>query len=388
MNSIKTYIGISSLFSASRMAIGATTVVYLIQKGVGLKEIALIKIIQALVVFLGEVPTGFIADKFGRKASILLSTMSAIISFMLYFYGDHFYEFALAEVFNALTLCLWSGAFDALVIQNLKDRKEQLNLGQLFSKMAIYESAGIMAAGYLGSVVGDFNLSYPFILSTVLMITCLIFILFIPEKKCKHTQEKKISLKETISEIKNSKHLYVFFGLFLLIQFAYQPILHYWQPYFESFENVSAEFLGRVFFMYVAGFSLFNFISNKALKTQKLTSEQIVHFGSFVMIFMSLGLFLTTKLEIALIIFVLIQGIGNALRNQLSSIMNLQLEDHNRATAISAVSFISRLGMFVSLGIIAIMGKVVPVQAFFLLTALGFVGVMLVGGNKAKFSIF
>lgn len=378
MNSVKAYIGISSLFSASRMGIGATTIVYLLQKGVGYKEIALIKIIQALVVFFGEVPTGFIADKFGRKTSILLSAICAIISFMLYYYGSGVYDFAIAEVFNALTLCLWSGAFDALVIQNLKEKGEELHLGQLFSKMAMFESAGVMVAGYLGSVVGNVNLSYPFIFSSVLMLICFIAILFIPEKKCEITAQKKVSFKETLSEIKESKHLYVFFGLFLLVQFAYQPLLHYWQPYFESFESVTTEFLGRVFFMYVAGFTAFNFLSNKALKTEKLSSEQIVNYGGVMMVCMSLGLVLTNKLEIALILFVLIQGVGNAVRNQLSSIMNLHIEDHHRATVLSAVSFISRFGMFLSLGVIALIGKILSVQAFFILTSLGFLGFMLV----------
>ncbi len=59
---------------------------YLLNHGIGLTEIVLTQTIYAIFVFLGEVPTGILADKLGQKVSIMLGYLFNVLgaSFLIF----------------------------------------------------------------------------------------------------------------------------------------------------------------------------------------------------------------------------------------------------------------------------------------------------------------
>ena len=186
MNLGKYYIA-SALFSASRMGIGATTVIYMLSKGVSLGDVAIIKIVQAVVIFFTEVPSGIVADKWGRKLSIQISCICAIFGFLSFILVPNFIGFSIAEVFNALTISFWSGAFESLAVDNTKaDKRESGFIQYFFHKINKYGALAIMMAGLIGGWLGESNLIYPFYFSSTLMLISLIFItLKLPELRGK-----------------------------------------------------------------------------------------------------------------------------------------------------------------------------------------------------------
>ena len=64
---------LSALFQTFRMFTGATSTVYLINKGILENEIAALKMLQFIIVIAVDVSFGYIADKYSRKLSILLA---------------------------------------------------------------------------------------------------------------------------------------------------------------------------------------------------------------------------------------------------------------------------------------------------------------------------
>ena len=63
MNSItRRFLGVDMLFEGGRMFVGAIGAAYLISRGVSLPQIATLKMIQAMVILIGEVPTGVLGD--------------------------------------------------------------------------------------------------------------------------------------------------------------------------------------------------------------------------------------------------------------------------------------------------------------------------------------
>jgi MFS family permease len=161
INTFNKLLLIDGLFEGGRMFTGATSVAYLLQSGLSLKNIALLKSIQALVVIVAELPTGIMADALGRRLSLFLSIILSIIGFSLFFLGTHLNTFIIAEVLTALALCLWSGAFEAFAIDkvNLSDK----TMDEFFHKNSTINSSLVLIFGLLGGWLGAHGLNWPYL---------------------------------------------------------------------------------------------------------------------------------------------------------------------------------------------------------------------------------
>jgi len=88
---------------------------YLAYKGMSLTQIGLLEGLFHVTSFLMEIPTGSIADIFGRKTSRVLGSVFWVISSITMLYGNNFFHFALAMTLMALSYNLESGAGQALI---------------------------------------------------------------------------------------------------------------------------------------------------------------------------------------------------------------------------------------------------------------------------------
>ena len=162
---------IYSLFAAGRMGTGATIVIFMLANGSSLADIAAIKLVQGVVILLAEIPTGLIADLYGRKKSVLAACFSAILSFAAYYFGRDVHWYYAAEILNALAISFWSGAFNALVVDNNPDLSRRgLTLDVVFSRMATFGSVATMFGGYVGGLLATKHLAAPFLFSSAIMV--------------------------------------------------------------------------------------------------------------------------------------------------------------------------------------------------------------------------
>ena len=98
---------------------------YLAFKGLSLFQIGLMETIFHVTSFLMEVPTGAIADLYGRKTSRVLGRVADVISTALILLSKDFTGIAVGFVFSALSYNLESGAGDALVFDSMKQLGEE-----------------------------------------------------------------------------------------------------------------------------------------------------------------------------------------------------------------------------------------------------------------------
>ena len=75
-----------------------TIVLFYESYGLNIEQIVLLKTILSLSVLLLEVPSGYLADLWGRKACLVLGSGVWIASWLIYCIGTSFTEFAIAEV--------------------------------------------------------------------------------------------------------------------------------------------------------------------------------------------------------------------------------------------------------------------------------------------------
>ncbi len=94
---------------------------YFTSYGLSLTEISLLQSIFSIAYFTLEVPTGYISDRYGRKASIIVGTIILVMWYLFYrIVGDGFWTFALAEIILALGWTCISWSDSALLYDTLK----------------------------------------------------------------------------------------------------------------------------------------------------------------------------------------------------------------------------------------------------------------------------
>lgn len=99
---------------------GASWVALLALRGFSLIEIGVLESIFHIVSFCFEIPSGVIADVFGRKKTLVMSQVVSLISSILMILSTGFWTTAFAIGFNALSYNLSSGTREALAYDSLK----------------------------------------------------------------------------------------------------------------------------------------------------------------------------------------------------------------------------------------------------------------------------
>jgi MFS family permease len=131
-----------------------------------------------------EVPTGVVADTWGRRASYLLGSVTLAVSTVLYWlaWQAHapFWAWAATSVLLGLGFTFFSGATEAWLVDALKFTGFKGNLESVFAKGQIVAGAAMLSGSVLGGLVAQWtNLGVPYLLrGLALVVTFAVAFLF------------------------------------------------------------------------------------------------------------------------------------------------------------------------------------------------------------------
>lgn len=362
---------------------GAISVSYLLARGLSITDIGLIKTIQALTILVGEYPTGILADIFGHKKSLLLALISTFFGFLLFAFGDSLAAFIFAEILTALSLCFWSGAYEAFAIERGNLAEEHGLMDRFFHMNQGLNSLSSLTFGVIGGFAINVSANLPYLLGGGFFLLALFLTLSIPFSADRYGKSLRLidSLKE---HIKNSFSLGFFnpalFPLFLitiLVQFSIQPLLHLWQPLFSSFNATAIGLHSVVYGSYTLAIAAAGFISVYCSKHSWFSSNKTLAL-LFVFVCTCYTAFsFSNDWLIALVLFSLLQGVLSTSRTMIGIKINNNISHDFRASILSSLSLFSRFGMLFSLQWIQILSKngtneVVGIFKYFSLTSILF----------------
>lgn len=147
-----------------------TIVLFYEHYGLNIEQIVLLKTILSLSILVLEVPSGYLADLWGRKACLVVGSGVWVASWLIYCTGTSFTAFAIAEILAGVAGSLISGANTALgydtLIQLGKEQYYQVWEGRLGAIAGIAEAV----CGIIGAAIASINLVYPFYFQTVCLV--------------------------------------------------------------------------------------------------------------------------------------------------------------------------------------------------------------------------
>lgn len=115
--------------------------------GLSMHEVLELQALFGFAVVIFEVPTGYVADLFGRKASVMLGSFLSGICFSCLPFANTYSELAMFEVVIAIAATLVSGAEDAIVYESIPS---VANRRQILGSFRVWSLAGETSAAILG----------------------------------------------------------------------------------------------------------------------------------------------------------------------------------------------------------------------------------------------
>ena len=130
--------------------------------GLTMKDIFLLQSVYSLTLMTLEIPTGYFADRSGRKTSILLGAILGFTGYLAYSLSFGFWQFVLAEVILGVSQSLVSGADSAMLYDTLAVAKQNEKYTQLEGRVTSIGNFGEAFAGIIGGLLAVSSLRTPF----------------------------------------------------------------------------------------------------------------------------------------------------------------------------------------------------------------------------------
>ena len=251
-----------SIFTSSAGCTIPTVVVFWQSTGMNLLEGNLLQALFAICVVAFEVPSGYIADIFGRKKTLVYAAFFYALGYVFYSQGHGFWSFALAEVILAFAISLISGADCALVYDTLLSLGREQEFSKYWGEIKLFQMVSMAAGSIGGAFIASFGLRYPYIIAVTGEVIAFVFALQMIEPP--RIQVQPQSFREHVREVwdvfrlclVNNHEIRWSCALGGATFASLQVGLWLYQPYYEVI-GVKLHYFGLIFALYhlAAGFS-------------------------------------------------------------------------------------------------------------------------------------
>lgn len=332
----------------------AIFVIYLIAINFTVTEVGLILAMTSLLIILFEIPTGVIADVFGRKLSTFISLFSNAFAILILFLTTNKLWIFISAIIGAISFTFRSGAEEAWNIDYFLHYGKKKYLNRILSRQkSIFSITGFIALSISSALLILFKNTYGFInvvrvmflIESILLFIISAIILITKEpyfkKKVvssyfKNTiKESKIVLKKSIKVIKlNQRLLFLFLGC-IVLYFGTTAISSGWQIQFKN-NNINESFFSIIM-------GVCNIISFILLSlNEKITKKVGGVYGAI--IFSIFGFAIINMLfsfnlgGLLILVFLVISGLSTIFSLNTSIHLNKLIPSKVRATIISLKS--------------------------------------------------
>jgi len=331
-------------------------------------NVTLIFAIESIAMTLFEIPTGAIADLFGRKKSLIVAKLFTLIGFIFLYIGGDMFMFILFALFNAFARSLSSGTNYAFIYDTLKDENKEMHYKKIIGTYSALWPFGAMAGSLIGGYLATISLSLPVLLTIIPISIAIILSLFLKEPKYEKEEHRNI-LKHMIESskiiISDFQLILIFIAGFLV--WGLGESMHRLVSLFFTFKEIPIIYFG-VISAFIFGFSsIGHYLSHDV-------SEKIGDKNTLILSTIGTPLFLliaTLTTSYTSAIFWAIPSIFFGLRNPvINHLINLDVASSKRATIISTYNFMCRLGIAVFAPVIGYYIELYTINTAFKISAI------------------
>ncbi len=357
------YLAISFLIDLMPAFFFATYQLFLLERGLDLFQINMINVAFMAANFFLEIPTGAIADIWGRKRSTQIGILFLGLSFLTYYFAPSFWFYVLAEIIGAIGATSISGALEAWYVDGQKVFGTYEHQDKTFAREQQWKQLAVVIGSVIGAQVGQINLALPWLMAFfVSMIVLIIVSIIMTNDEIKQDKKIKISFapiattaKESIRYGLKNQEVMKLIGLGFVLSISLMALNMQWPSLFKSYGWQTKD-LGWLF----ALIALTNSLGGRLAPHFKKRHNQEFHaliFSQAITVMGILGAGLVFGPRVTLSFFLLHQ-VGRGMFEPLQKdLLNKAITHTNRATILSFASMISNSGKVIGLVISGLIAK-------------------------------
>ncbi|MGC6470045.1 MAG: MFS transporter [Flavobacteriales bacterium] len=325
------------------MLIMPIVVLFFQENGLSLREVMILQGSYSFMVALMEIPSGYIADVFGRKKTLILGAVTSFIGFLIISLSFNFWPFLLGEIFLGLGASFISGADSALLYDSLVESKREKEYTKVEGTTYGIGNFSEAIAGICGGFLADISLRLPWYFQLIIAALIIPITLTLVEPTVHQKNRLQTSLKAIWEVVKftliENKYLRWIILLSSSIGLATLTIAWFAQPYFKSID-LPLKYFGIAW----AILNLSTGISSiNAYRIENILNKKTILLS--ISILVSLPVVLINSyggfIGLSLLLFIyLIRGFATPL---LRNYINEKTDSTIRATVLSIRSFCIRL---------------------------------------------
>lgn len=315
---------------------------------ISLTQVQILQSWFMLWIFILEIPTGAVADYFGRKYSLVLGAVVVAGAALIYGSVPRFEVFLLAEFLFAAAMALISGADSALLYDALKEAGRENESKKIFGKAHSFYLLGILLSAPIGSfIAARFGLNAPILASAIPFIAAAAVAWTIKEPKIHEaTSESKRYLeivKNGLSFFRGHKTLRLLALDAIVVASAAYFVIWLYQPLFIRL-NVPIFYFG-FFHALLVGSEIV--IANNFVRLEKLFGgpKSYLRFSAIITGFVFLLTAVFPNIIMVTLFVILAGGFGLTRMELMSAYMNRFIPSEQRATVLSSISMFRRFAL-------------------------------------------
>ena len=316
-------------------------VLFFESKGLSLTQIMILQGTYSLFVALFEIPSGFFADIYGRKNSLVIGSIFLFLGYVIFSFFSGFNEFLFAEILLGIGGSLISGADSAILYDTLLEIKEEDKYTKIEGRTYAIGNFSEGIAGVLGGFLAMTSINMPVYIQTIVMFLSIPIAMTLVEPKSSYKLAKSFSSIITVVKdtfiYQRKLRWYIVYSSSMGI--ATLSIAWFVQPFLMEIDTPIIYYgIIWAFLNFTAGItSYYSYLFNKH---NLLIYISLIMITSLILLGFNISYF-------GLIFIILIYLLRGVITPKLRNLINMNSTSERRATVLSLRSFVIRISFAV-----------------------------------------
>lgn len=318
------------------------------KNGLSLASIGIVLSAFQVSKLLFEIPTGVIADRYGKKSSVTIGFILGICSLILMVILQNYYSFFIGMCISGLAYTFCSGALDSILIDNvIRYDSALLSKTNQISRILYY--VAIATSSILGGIVATYSYDLVFWITIGIQIgSTIIFSIFIEDDSHNRTFahdkselfEKQVGIKPAFDYLyTNKKYIHlILIGVFVSVSMI--PIDSYYSIFLYS-QGLSTVTIGCIIAIQFTFSSFIGLILERYIKN--FSDQLVVLIFPLTMMVAFLGFAIVSNTIIRILLYFLGLLIFCLYAPRVHLLLHSHMQHSYRATILSIDSLLKSL---------------------------------------------
>ena len=322
---------------------------YMKYVGLSFSQYAFLESLLTILIAFFEIPSGYLADRLGRKKLYLISQTSYIFSKVIVCMFPSFPVAIASTIIAGVSLSMSSGNLEAVYYEAFATEDKVDDLRRLYGKAMSLTFITSIFASIIGGYLASIKMTLPIIVDTTVIAIGVLFTWWLLEEAPGGEKVETfignsglIGFKETFERLFRYEGLILFTLISSLVFATLRVSYTFYQPYMQS-SGVKLEYFGFVF----AGFNMvsaaFSHLEKKVINYFNSEKKLILWMG-FILIISFVGLYYFQSM--IGITFLFLQQVVRGFSQPFFAVQRnkyIPLKSESRVTLLSVGNFVSML---------------------------------------------